>query len=1244
MPELNTTLENGRFVLRRKLGVGGMGSVYEALDLKRNVLVALKTLGQIDPLTVSSFKAEFRDFQHLHHPNLVVLDELFSDQDEWHFTMELLSGRDFLSHVRQVGDDGGDEQPTEMASADAELAAASRPASRVRVYPGKLNVPVLAETLRQLAAALSHLHSAGKVHRDVKSSNVIITADGRTVLLDFGVSVDIKGKGVQLAGTPLYMAPELFWQTATPAADWYSVGVVLYQALTGMDPWQGGLLANIVTTKRPAVLHPSELDPSIPSELGDLCLSLLASNPRERAGRRAILEWLESALYESSDRELDGEQDAIPEVFIGRATELAVLNDAFADLHIQEQPTVVFVQGESGIGKSALVDSFATRLRSTGQATILRARVLEEELVPYKSVDGIIDSLCEYFLEVGYEKVQPLLPEHFNIVADVFPVLRRSAKVAELPRTAIPDPNERRVLMFAALKECLRRLADRTNLVVTVDDLQWSDADSLLLWNELVRSPNAPRMLFIATLRTDRTGSIRPSRRPPSIVPGHVASLPALPRPSKSVWLARLSETESMAYVQARGAARPMSVAPEDVIHEASGHPLFIDELLRYRGKGIGAGELTLDFVLTERIALLDPAQRHYLRLACVAAKPLPRVLYAKAAGLTHGEGLRAFKALRAGRLVRTGRATGPDADDWVDAFHYRVRNACLNECSEDERAELHHAIATTLEAEGRFDPEQLAIEWREAGVADKSAHYAELAADAAFEALAFRKAAEFYSDALTLLPAGNRAKETALRERFGRSLRNSGKAKAAADVFLPLTASIADERAFQLRCETTELLLRSGYVDEAIAVAKSLLSSVGEHIPGGDRTAMASLVWGRIRISARKHRWKPRQSCDASDLRKLDALWSVSLGLGSIEQLPSFALCARYVYLSLELGEPMRVARAFAMESLTAAAQGSQQDALKFGLEAKKTAAMVPEARSELAIVSSAEALAAVMTGSWTRALESARTAKERIRNECVGAVGESSMAVEAELWALAATGRYAELHREATRARTQAEKEDDLYANIAASSGLPNLAWVAHDEAQHAIDVTARITARWSQRGIYVQHLFDAYARAQAHLYLKELAVAEECLNDFDRRAKGKLILVPHMMRVFRVELECRLALAMMFDRRTAARRAAVARHLKKLRSLKVEWGVALALLVEAGQEHAEGDKASAARTARRASDALSAVGMSAHADVAVAYAERLEGGTAATPYGGLGARGVVNPAAFVTLIAPGYDRATG
>ncbi len=226
-PEIGT-FGGGRFRILSRLGSGAMGVVFRVEDRDRGGVVALKLLRTVDPQGILRFKQEFRALADVTHPNLVPLYELVASGEQWFFTMEFVDGRGFLEHVRLESHRGGlqteaiDKPPTATASTVMGSSGSSSDSGRRAARPSKRRVPPL-ETdtdfarLRAAAAQLARgvraLHDSGQLHRDVKPSNVMVTVDGRVVLLDFGVTTAVEAQrnvdGTQrIIGTPSYMAPE----------------------------------------------------------------------------------------------------------------------------------------------------------------------------------------------------------------------------------------------------------------------------------------------------------------------------------------------------------------------------------------------------------------------------------------------------------------------------------------------------------------------------------------------------------------------------------------------------------------------------------------------------------------------------------------------------------------------------------------------------------------------------------------------------------------------------------------------------------------------------------------------------------------------------------------------------------------------------------------------------------------------------------------------------------------------------
>jgi serine/threonine protein kinase len=259
------SLADGRFQLRRRLGSGASGVVYDAVDVRESRIVAIKILREVE--RIYRFKQEFRRGWALDHPNVVRLLEQFQEGARCFFTMELVEGMPIVDYVRGA-------HPRGLRPLTVEEYARAR------------------AVLTQVIAGVGALHGAGLRHGDLKPANVLVS-DNDVSIVDLDFAHDIQtSSSLQpklSGGTPLYMAPELLSDaTLTEAADWYSVGVMMYELLTGRTPFEG-LWLQVLSQKRDAdVFLPGDVDGGDP--LAQLCAELLKRNPDARPAGAEIRE------------------------------------------------------------------------------------------------------------------------------------------------------------------------------------------------------------------------------------------------------------------------------------------------------------------------------------------------------------------------------------------------------------------------------------------------------------------------------------------------------------------------------------------------------------------------------------------------------------------------------------------------------------------------------------------------------------------------------------------------------------------------------------------------------------------------------------------------------------------------------------------------------------------------------------------------------------------------------------------
>ncbi len=947
-----------------------MGTVYEAEDVESGERVALKTLSRGDATGLLRFKREFRAVADIQHDNLCRLGELHEADGVWFISMELVPGTDLLTYVRG----GADEAENQNAAPFHE--------ARLR------------SAFRQLASGLSAMHAAGTVHRDIKPSNVRVTPQGRVVILDFGLVVDRTAGRTSTAdhivGTAVYMAPEQATASQVgPAADWYAFGVVLYEALTGRVPFDGGSLQILMDKLRlvppPAHTHFS----GVPRDLDELCTELLSLEPEQRPSGADILIRLGAPPTRTSappSRTQSLQDDGIP--FTGRAAELRALRQALERVRVGSAVTVS-VEGLSGIGKSALVSHFIGQvIAEDPTALVLRGRCYERETARFKGIDGVVDALATALSQLSKAERQELVPRNAALLTQMFPVLGRIDVIARAPRPVLRprDQVEERRWMFASLRELLGKLGDRSLLVLVIDDMHWADGDSLELLRVLLDPAYdlPPRMLLLVTAWAPwQRGAATDATTEP------------WPAPTTALDLSPLTDEESQELASILLAKQDhYRLDPTQIAREAGGHPLFVAELARSKVEWRSDAErpLTLEDAIWARATRLPDAALRLLKVLAIASSPLPSHLLALAAGLSPSEQERHMGLLRISAFARGVAGSGVRR---YERYHERIRAAVLARLERAEFLELHASLAPLLEQEPGVDPEQVAQHYLDAGNREKAAELFDLAARRAEEGFAFERCALLLRLRLGLSTLSESQRSETFR-RMGAALAQAGQAFAAAEAYEQACEGASGIARVNLHYLAATHLLRSGHIAEGLEQLEAVLVSVGLTVPKTRARAIALFLWERMRL--RVIGYEPRLR-DASlitpqELARADALFSVAQGLGWVDGIRAAPLVSQALRAALAAGERDRVVKALSAEAVMMSMPGRLGTTLTRlrGLMSKHVAQV--ESAQVRGLVTVAEASISYNLGDFQRCYETATRALSLVDVPGIDAQWERSCA----------------------------------------------------------------------------------------------------------------------------------------------------------------------------------------------------------------------------------------------------------
>lgn len=705
---------DNKYKIVRRIGSGGMGAVFAAKRMALDDMVAIKCIlpAQNTESNRVRFLREAKAAARIRHPNVVQVFD-FGEGDEWppYMVMEYLKGPSLSDVLKQ----------------------------------GRLDRKRALAIFGDICGAVEAGHRRGVVHRDLKPGNVIlaISDDGRETLkvLDFGLArltdstSQVLTQPGALLGTCAYMAPEqIEGANGGPAADIFSLGVMLYELLTGELPFQGATqIAAMLKIAEGKYTDPKEHVPELPEHLCELIDSALSTDAVRRpatpeslaelagvplaspAKTSTTMELPEEIEDDPSEKTQIGNSPALAEEtilqqggafdsvsrgpssapgeahFIGRTAELESLKEEYKTA-LRGGARITVITGDAGVGKTRLLDEFLSWARRE-RAAVFRGR--------FFSYEGDRPPPHETYLWMLSSN-----DSHHTIAADNAPQAQR------------PNLGEDKWQAFNAIAKAYADRSGKAPVVIALDDLHWATALDLEFLSYLQRGQNKQEVLVVATART---GAARPDAGT-----------------DLAKWLIKVGNQRALTRIGIQPFERSevrdwltanftsIRIRPADVRKLAKvtdGNPYYLAEMVRHLASDglisktvAGTWECapldnvelpeTVNSVMRAKIEELDEQTREALQLASVVGEEFRFETLEAAAKIDEDELEDLLeKAVKRGLLTEKNLSPGSD---------FRFRNATLRsvlygDLSKRKRKRLHRKVVDALESLYAKDRDRIA-------------------------------------------------------------------------------------------------------------------------------------------------------------------------------------------------------------------------------------------------------------------------------------------------------------------------------------------------------------------------------------------------------------------------------------------------------------------------------------------------------------------------------------------------------